>query len=293
MHLRTRMTAVTLMTFALSFAAPAAAEMLPRDGDSIAFLGDSITAGGWGSPLGYVRLVVSGLEVNGVKVKPYPAGVGGHKSNDMLARLQRDVLDKKPTFMTLSCGVNDVWHGERGVALEPYKTNITAIVDKAQAAGIKVVILTSTLITEDVNAKLNQLAIPYNDFLRQLAKEKGCPLADLNADERAALAAIDEAVRKRGNQLTSDGVHMIPAGDMMMASGVLRALGLSDAQLAKAKEAWLDIPNAVTVGAQPRASLRQMRQLKSVSDKEGRGVETMVNEAVAGTISNLLQSAKQ
>ena len=51
----------------------------------------------------------------------------------MLARLKRDVLDKKPQIMTLSCGVNDVGHGKRGVELPDFKKNITAIVEQAQA----------------------------------------------------------------------------------------------------------------------------------------------------------------
>src|SRR5205085_2328900 len=136
-------------------------------------------------------------------------------------RLERDVLSKKPDWMTLSCGVNDVWHGERGVPLEPYKKNITQIVDRAQAAGIKVVILTSTLIGEDVPNPNNQKAIPYNEFLRELAKEKKCPLADLNAEMQAALKAAAPAHPKGGNILTVDGVHMNPAGNQMMAVGVL------------------------------------------------------------------------
>ena len=88
----------------------------------------------------------------------------------MLARLEKDVLSKKPDWMTLSCGVNDVWHfrlrlGKRtfkGVSLEDYKKNITAIIGKAQAAGIKVMILTSTMIGEDPSRQLNQDLIPYN-----------------------------------------------------------------------------------------------------------------------------------
>src|SRR5690606_9289238 len=105
------------------------------------FLGNSITQQGAGAPTGYVRLVESGLKANGIDVKVIGAGISGHKSNQMLERLQKDVLDKKPTWMTLSCGVNDVWHGERGVALDDYKKNITAIVDRCAEAGVKVVIL--------------------------------------------------------------------------------------------------------------------------------------------------------
>ena len=41
---------------------------------------------------------------------------------------------------------------------------------------------------------------------------------------------------------------MNAAGDEMMASGILKALGLSDAQLAAAKNAWQKIPNAKSFG---------------------------------------------
>ena len=79
-----------------------AAALPVKTGEKVAFLGDSITQFGWGSPLGYVRLIVSGLEANGVKVEPIPAGISGHKSNDMLGRLDRDVLSKKPDWVTIS-----------------------------------------------------------------------------------------------------------------------------------------------------------------------------------------------
>ena len=124
-------------------------------GQKIAFLGDSITAAG-ARPNGYCELVIRTLNAQSLEVTARYAGISGHKSNQMLARLEKDVLSHKPDWMTLSCGVNDVWHGDRGVALEPYKKNITAIVDRAQAAGVKVMILTSTMIREDQSNKLNQ-----------------------------------------------------------------------------------------------------------------------------------------
>ena len=128
--------------------------------------------------------------------------------------------------MTLSCGVNDVWHGERGVKLEDYKTNITAIVDKAQGAGVKVMILTSTMIKEDQSNDLNQKLLPYNEFLRELAKEKSCLLADLNLEMQEELKTFPADAQK-GKQLTSDGVHMNPLGNAMMAKGILKAFGVS------------------------------------------------------------------
>ncbi|MDR1191231.1 MAG: SGNH/GDSL hydrolase family protein [Verrucomicrobiales bacterium] len=221
------------------------AEILVKNGDSIAFLGDSITSQGWTNTGGYVHLIVAGLESAGVKVKPYPAGISGHKSNNMLARLDNDVLDKKPTWMTLSCGVNDVWHGANGVDLESYQKNITAIVDQATAKGVKVVILTATPIREQDNADNEKLA-GYNDFLRALAQERDLPLADLNADCWAAL--------KAGNgPLTVDGVHMNPEGNLVMAKGVLRALGFTDRDWEQFEQSLLDRPNTVVFAGNANA----------------------------------------
>jgi len=247
-------------------AVAAAQEPIVKSGQRIAFLGDSITQQG-AEPSGYARLVVRGLEANGVKVEPVFAGISGNKSNDMLARLERDVLSKKPDFMTLSCGVNDVWHGERGVPLDQYKKNIEEIVAKAQGAGVKVVILTATMIGEDQANPNNQKLIPYNEFLRTLAKEKGCPLADLNAAMQEAVKKAAATLPKPSSNLylTADGVHMCVPGNMMMAEGVLRAFGLDDAQIAKARESWLSA--ACNVSSWTTISVGQYKELERMASE--------------------------
>jgi lysophospholipase L1-like esterase len=259
-----------------------------KDGEKIAFLGDSITQGGMG-PTGYVSLVVHGLKTSGVQATAIGAGISGHKSNDMLARLQRDVIDKKPHWMTLSCGVNDVWHGEKGVPLDQYKRNITEIVEKSQAAGIRVMILTSTMITENPAEGNNQKLSAYNDFLRDLAKEKKCLLADLNAAMQKELDQLEKAGRKRGNLLTSDGVHMNPVGNQMMAEGVLRGFGLDDEAVAKARSAWLDIPGGITVNAAARLTLRQYQALEAVAAREGKGVQALLQSALDRDVTEILK----
>lgn len=111
--------------------------------------------------------------------------------------------------------------------------------DKAQNAGIKVYILTATMITENPEHENNKKLAAYNDFLRSLAKEKSCVLVDLNADMQKQIADCKAKYpNAKGNLLTVDGVHMNPIGNMMMASGILRAFGMTDAQIAKAQSAW-------------------------------------------------------
>ena len=237
-----------------------APKLVLQKGDKIAFLGDSITQAGGRQKHGYVNLVMSALKSEGLDLSHVPAGISGHKSNNMLARLDKDVISKKPQWMTLSCGVNDVWHfklqlGKRkfkGVSLEEYKKNITKIINKAQAANIKVMILTSTMIGEDQTRELNQNLIPYNDFLREIAKEKNCLIADLNKDMQAALKTIPDVkgnARMFGepnykseikNKLTTDGCHMNKLGNIMMAKGVLRTFGLSEEKIKAAEKFWLE-----------------------------------------------------
>ena len=259
---------------------PASTDLPISSGQTIAFLGDSITAAG-AKPGGYCLLVIDGLKRQGVEVKGVFAGISGHKSNQMLARLDRDVISKKPDWMTLSCGVNDVWHGARGVKLEDYKKNITAIVDQAQAAGIKVMILTSTMIKEDQSNALNQKLAGYNDFLRSLAREKGCRLADLNQAMRQALNQFPKDA-SAGNRLTRDGVHMNAYGNIMMAKGILKAFGLSDAALEACETAWKNTPGSYTMRLNLSMSLNEYEQLQKKLDKpvEAFFIDTL-NEAKA------------
>ncbi len=266
------------------------AEIPVKPGDKVAFLGDSITQQGQGSPGGFVQLVGSGLAANAVKIEIIGAGISGHKSNQMLERLDRDVLSKKPQWMTLSCGVNDVWHGEKGVRLEDYKKNITAIVDNAQAAGVKVMILTSTMIREDQSNAENQKLIGYNEFLRALAAEKKCQLADLNAEMQAAIAEAAKTHPVKGNSQTVDGVHMASAGNVMMAIGVLKGFGLNATELAKAREVWLDVPNTSNVAAKMNLTQRQAQQLEKLAAARKTTVDAMINAEFTKLVKPLLES---
>ena len=204
------------------------AEVCVKNGEIVAFMGDSITQQGDTSPAGYVNLVMKGLEVAGVKAKKVPAGVSGNKSNNMLARLDRAIIARKPQWMTFSCGVNDVWHGDKGVPLEEYKKNVSKIFDKSAAAGIKVIVLTATMIGEDPDNGNNKKLVAYNEWLREEAKRRNLRIADLNADMQAMLAEIRKTDKSRGNKITRDGVHMAYRGNCMMAWGVLKAMGVDE-----------------------------------------------------------------
>jgi acyl-CoA thioesterase I len=201
----------------------------------IVAIGDSITAAG-----GYLR------DSDAALASLYPAlqlpkiintGIGGQKAENLVERFQRDVVDRKPNVVTLSIGINDVWHRlgaphDENV-LKAYKENVAKMVDMAQTNGIKVILLTPTVIQEDPAAEGNQRLVRYVDAMKAVAIEKKCRLADLHAMILEALKHKPADVK--GNWLTTDGVHMSPLGDAVMAAGVLRALGVPDKDLARLK----------------------------------------------------------
>ena len=250
-----------LLGGALCLAASAlSAQIAVKNGDKIVFMGDTVMRMGNGRA-GFLNLVMSALQSNGVKAVKIPSGVSGHKSNQILGRLDRDVIQKAPQIMVLSCGMSDVPQGKRGVSLEDYKKNMTQIVDKALAAGIKVYILTATMITENPDHPNNQKLAGYNDFLRTLAKEKSCTLVDVNADMQKRLADIKaKHPGIKGNLLTQNGIFMNPNGDIMMAEGILRAFGMTDEQLAKAQPAWNKM-------ALPQQVYMSLSEYKALSEK--------------------------
>lgn len=201
-------------------------------------LGDSITQIGEG-PGGYVWLVrhyLSDLYPD-QHIETLNAGISGHKSTDMIARFQRDVLDKKPDLVTISVGVNDVWHGfydnhpmgdgPRGVPLDQYKKLVDSMVTQAQAAGIKVVMLSATVIEEDLGNRENAKGAKYNAALRDIARQHNVTYIDFQKPFRALIQAYRKSTGGRDNFLTVDGVHMNAEGNKVMAHTILSGFGIS------------------------------------------------------------------
>ena len=229
----------SLFTLALSLVGPAPedtpATLQLKPGQTVVAIGDSITA--YGNFNGYLTMWDTFLAQHYPDLKIpniINAGIGGQTSQDLVARFQSDVVDKKPDMVTISIGINDVWsrlgapHDEE--ILAAYKQNITKMIDMAQGAGIEVLLLTPTIIVEDLNSEGNRRLAMYVEAEQQIAKEKKCAVVDLH---RLFLAALHKKPADgEPTWLTADGVHMKPLGYAIMAVGLLRGFGVSDALLA-------------------------------------------------------------
>ena len=155
------------------------------------------------------------------------AGIGGNKIGDMLARLERDVLAHKPDWVTVNVGINDVWHGldnkANGTSLSDYKTGLNTLLDRLLASGTNIVALPPTVIEEAAESRGNVALRPYRAAMRELAQAKNILIAPTDTDMDAALRVSNPD--GKGTTLTTDGVHLAPAGDAVMACAVLKALG--------------------------------------------------------------------
>jgi lysophospholipase L1-like esterase len=234
----------SLLIFASSVAV--SQQLMIHNNDIIVCLGNSITELGE-QPDGYVSVMRKALHLlcpDKVFVI-INSGISGHKSTDMSARFESDVLEYKPNWVTISVGINDVWHGfyddhpqgdgPRGVPLPLFEEKLTDMIQRAIANKIRVALFTTTIIKEDLSSPENKKLEAYNNKIRELAKKYNCLLVDQNKAFRSKLLPKQKPGMSISGRLTKDGVHMLPAGNWLMARTTLSAFGVSAASFDRMK----------------------------------------------------------
>jgi lysophospholipase L1-like esterase len=202
---------------------PATATVTLKKGDSVIFFGDSLTAlavkdAKVPEGKGYVPLVREALKDKGVEVDA--VATGGHKVTDLLKRVDKDVIAKKPTVVVIQIGVNDAG---AGVTPEQFKAQLEELIDKLQKGGAQVIQCSCTCRREGYDPsdasdkKLDALA----EVARTIAKEKKLPLVDL----RKAFIENWEKTnpdKKPNGILTYDGNHWNETGHKFVAEQMLK-----------------------------------------------------------------------
>ena len=197
-----------------------------KEGERIVFLGDSITQAGAG-PGGYVTLVKEHLAEHHamLRTEVIGAGISGNRVPDLEKRLQKDVLDKKPTLVVIYIGINDVWHSQngRGTPKDEFDAGLRRIIGQIQKAGARVILSTASVIGEkkDGANPLDKMLDEYCDVSRKVAQETKSELLDLRAAFLAHLKAANKENAEK-NLLTTDGVHLNAAGNRFVADQMLK-----------------------------------------------------------------------
>jgi lysophospholipase L1-like esterase len=220
-----------------STSAPAALPARDKDhffllpGDTVVWLGDSITAENryptfvdiWG-----IRPWYPELSTGDKALKFINKGISGDTANGGLARLDKDVINLKPTVCVVCFGMN-----HRGG--DPnYAATMLKIVQKLKAAGIVPVLLTSSPTAAAAHKDMAAMAANikgFRDDLETLAKDENVLFIDCFTPMQAYEQwLVDRAAKDPKNKKVDftwgDGIHPNAEGHVIMAQAVLTAWGL-------------------------------------------------------------------
>ena len=201
-----------------------------RDRDTVAFLGDSITAA-----RGYTKIVehYTLMRFPERRVRFVNAGKGGDTASGAVARLERDVFSKGATVVTVAFGVNDIGWGMKANAesKQRYLEGVSNIVRQCQARKMRVFICSPAITAEAPDKAENGFLQKMTDEGMALAKSLGAGAIDLQRGMREVQRRIVEAnaketdPKKQTRLHVEDGVHLNDLGQLAMAYAMLKGLG--------------------------------------------------------------------
>jgi acyl-CoA thioesterase-1 len=161
----------------------------PQDSPAVVFLGDSITHGHrLPREAAYPHRISQALGITVVN-----AGISGDTTAGGLARLERDVLARRPRLVVVALGVNDMLGrlpGERSLQ------NLRTITQRVRAQGADVILLHVTL-----------PGVPgdgHRQALREIARTEGATL-------------VEDFLEGVVPDHTYDGLHPDEQGQAMLA----------------------------------------------------------------------------
>ena len=207
-----------------------ASDFALRDGDTLVFLGDSITAA-----RGYTKIVehYTLMRFPGRRVRFINAGQGGDTAHGSLQRLERDVFAPGATVLTVAFGINDIGWGTQADDLhrQRYLDGIREIVTRSRKRGIRVFICSPAITVESPDtAEVGYLQHMVDDGLA-LARSLGADTIDLargmrEVQRRVVAANAGEKDSSKHTRLhVDDGVHLNDLGQLAMGFSMLKGLG--------------------------------------------------------------------
>src|SRR5437588_6456142 len=127
---------------------PCRADYALRDGDTVVFLGDSITAA---RTYGKIVENYTLLRFPGRKVRFVNFGRGGDTAAGGFKRLDRDVFAHGATVLVVAYGVNDIGWGTRADAEHEriYRDAIRGVVERCRKRQVRVFVCSAAITAED------------------------------------------------------------------------------------------------------------------------------------------------
>ena len=212
--------------------------MIIDPNSNLLFIGDSITDCGRARPVGegsggalgngYVSLVDGLLNATYPerRIRIVNMGISGNTVRDLKGRWQRDVLDRKPDWLSIMIGINDVWRrfGARSqvkqhVPPDEYASTLEELISTTLPGLKGLVLMTPYFIEPDRADPMREMMDRYGETVRAMAGKYGAVFVDTQA-------AFDEVLKDlHPMALAEDRVHPNLTGHMVLARAFLRAVG--------------------------------------------------------------------
>jgi lysophospholipase L1-like esterase len=222
--------AVILMCSCRAWAEESKPGFALRDGDTVVFLGDRITAA-----RGYTKIIelYTLMRHSERKVRFWNAGQGGDTASGAVTRLERDVFSRGATVVTVAFGVNDIGWGMKADAehKQRYLDGIRRIVEECRKRKVRAFICSPAITDVDPDKAEMEFLQTMADEGLALAKSLGAGTIDLSRGmrevQRRVLAANSgEKDKAKHTRLhVEDGVHLNDLGQLAMAWAMLKGLG--------------------------------------------------------------------
>ena len=208
-------------------------------GSRLLMVGDSITDCGRKRPVGegfkdnalgvgYVALVAAtfGAVQPEARIHVINMGISGNTARHMKARWDTDVLAKKPDWLSIMIGINDVWRQfdtphEKAAHVYPdeYKATLEELVVNTSPKVKGLVLMTPYLIEPDRNDAMRARMDEYGANVREIAARHKTLFVDTQAAFDRLLTTVAPT------ELAEDRIHPNLIGHMVLARAFLGEIG--------------------------------------------------------------------
>jgi lysophospholipase L1-like esterase len=172
------------------------------------------------------------------------AGRGGDTTQDLLARLEDEVLAREPDLVVLLAGTNDRLNSKKALPLAKYAENLKELVRTITARGTKLLLVTVPPVHEPYLVGRHGAAfyaeegpgariVAVNAVIHRVAREHRVPVVEYFAAVENAGGASEECgslIRNVANSGSPDGVHPTDAGYRLLGNMVAEVIGRENLQ---------------------------------------------------------------
>jgi lysophospholipase L1-like esterase len=153
-------------------------------------------------------------------------GLSGNNVLDLQARWQEDVLDRKPDWLSIMIGTNDVWRQydtpfipEWHVYADKYEATLSSLVEKTKPHVSNLVLMTPFYLESNEQDAMRRTMDEYGAIVKKIAEQNGTLFVDTQAAFNKVLRELYAAT------LAWDRVHPTQAGHVVLARAFLDKIG--------------------------------------------------------------------